>query len=346
MAAIEPRLAIVYEHPEWFASLFAELDRRGIAYDKIDISAHGFDPTVRDVPWTLALNRLSPSAYLRGHGQSIVFGREYLRFLESRGIDVVNRASAFDLETSKVGQLMLLQRLGLPAPRTRVINHVSRATSAAEGLAYPVIIKPNIGGSGAGIQRFDSPAELAEAAQSGTVGLGIDSTALVQEFLPARDGHIVRVEVLNGRFLYAIKVYPNPEGGFNLCPADICHPDAVIAQRAAAPATEPINGTISSASMGFCPVDLPKVALRVEAAAPPSDVIDHVLRIARAAGFDLGGVEYLVNDRDGRIYYYDINVLSNFVADAVNVVGFDPYRVLVDYLVERGRLRAPIPVHS
>ena len=28
------RIAIFYEHPAWFAPLFAEIDRRGIAYDR------------------------------------------------------------------------------------------------------------------------------------------------------------------------------------------------------------------------------------------------------------------------------------------------------------------------
>jgi hypothetical protein len=46
-------------------------------------------------------------------------------------------------------------------------------------------------------------------------------------------------------------------------------------------------------------------------------------------------VEYLVNDRDGQVYYYDVNALSNFVADAPNVVGFDPFPRLVDFLLQR-----------
>jgi len=50
---------------------------------------------------------------------------------------------------------------------------------------------------------------------------------------------------------------------------------------------------------------------------------------------DLGGVEYLVNDRDGEAYFYDINALSNFVADAPEVVGFDPFVNLADYLEQR-----------
>ncbi|HYW31458.1 MAG TPA: hypothetical protein VE869_08135, partial [Gemmatimonas sp.] len=58
-------------------------------------------------------------------------------------------------------------------------------------------------------------------------------------------------------------------------------------------------------------------------------------RISQAAGIDVGGIEYLVDDRDGQHYFYDINALSNFVADAVNVVGFDPFARLVDYLEMR-----------
>jgi len=323
--AREPLLGIVYEHPQWFAPLFAELDRRGLRYDRLDLSAHRFDPE-DGVPWTLVLNRMSPSAYLRGHGRAIPYTREFLRYLEGAGVDVVNGGRAFALETSKVAQLALLRALGLRVPRARVINDPSQAPAAAEGLTFPVVIKPNVGGSGAGIQRYDTPPALADAVAAGGPDLGIDATALVQEFLPARGGHIVRVEVLDGRFLYAIKVYPDPNAGFNLCPADICRVDA--APEAVPPAL----------SADLCPVDLPKVALKVEAAAPPRQVVDDVLGIISAGGLDLAGVEYLVNDRDGEVYYYDVNALSNFVTDAERIVGFDPYGVLVDYLQSRANL--------
>jgi hypothetical protein len=45
-----------------------------------------------------------------------------------------------------------------------------------------------------------------------------------------------------------------------------------------------------------------------------------------------------VNEGDGQIYFFDINALSNFVSDAVNVVGFDPIPRLVDYLLRRAGL--------
>ena len=55
------------------------------------------------------------------------------------------------------------------------------------------------------------------------------------------------------------------------------------------------------------------------------------------AGIEVGGVEYIIDDRDGRLYYYDINALSNFVADGPRVIGFDPYARLADYLEQEAR---------
>ena len=57
----------------------------------------------------------------------------------------------------------------------------------------------------------------------------------------------------------------------------------------------------------------------------------------QAAGIDVGGIEYIVDDRDGEIYYYDINALSNFVADAPRVIGFNPFERLADFLEEEVR---------
>jgi len=74
--------------------------------------------------------------------------------------------------------------------------------------------------------------------------------------------------------------------------------------------------------------------MRVEGYTPPDDVIAAVERIMSASGIDVGGIEYMIDDRDGSLVYYDINALSNFVADAPRVVGFDPFARLVDYLEE------------
>ena len=46
-------------------------------------------------------------------------------------------------------------------------------------------------------------------------------------------------------------------------------------------------------------------------------MIADVERIMQHAGIEIGGVEYITDDRDGQRLYYDINALSNFVADGI-----------------------------
>ena len=317
-------IAIYYEHPDWFRLLFAELDRRGTPYVAIEAAHHQYDPAETESEYALLFNRMSPSADLRGHGQGIFYTLNYLEHLELLGVRVVNNRAAFAFEISKALQLSLLNSLGLPYPRARVINHASRAVEAARDLRFPIVTKANVGGSGAGVVRYDSPESLERAASAGTIDLGIDQTALVQEFIPARDGHITRVETLGGKFLYGIKVFTSGDS-FNLCPADICQTtDGVELTRLA------------------CPIDAPKSGLQVEGYTPPAEVIDAVERIVQAAQIDVGGVEYIVDDRDGSLLYYDINALSNFVADATRVIGFDPHARLVDFLEQEANKCATV----
>src|ERR1043166_6887620 len=191
-------IAIYYEHPHWFTPLFKELERRKVPFVRIDAAKHHFDPAQLNGEgnYRLIFNRMSPSAYRRGHGQGIFYTLYYLDHLEQRGKRVVNGQKAFRYETSKALQLSLLESLGLPYPKTRVINSPADAVQAAHGLRFPIVVKPNIGGSGAGVTRFNSLDELKTAADANSLDLGLDNTALVQEFIPARDGHIVRVEVV------------------------------------------------------------------------------------------------------------------------------------------------------
>jgi biotin carboxylase len=307
-------LGIYYEHPDWYRPLFQELDRRGVPYDALHADRHRYDPSERKPSHAVVFNRMSPSAYTRGRGHLTFYTLQYLAHLDRLGVRVINGYAAWKTEISKAYQLTLLERLGLPYPRARVIHHPTQASDAADGLRFPVVVKPNIGGSGAGIVRFDSPEALARASGEGTLQLGLDSTALVQEYVSADQGRIVRVEVLNGRYLYAIRIY-TPGDSFNLCPADVCQ--GVDGAELARPA---------------CPVDAPKNNLRVEGYTPPDDIIQAVERITTAGGIEIGGVEYMIDPRDGRPYFYDVNALSNFVADAPRVIGFDPFARLADWL--------------
>ena len=67
----QKRIAVYYEHPQWFKPLFAELERRGISHEKLLASAFQYDPTVRQSPYSLIVNRMSPSAHTRGNAHAI-----------------------------------------------------------------------------------------------------------------------------------------------------------------------------------------------------------------------------------------------------------------------------------
>jgi hypothetical protein len=306
-------LAFLYEHPQWFAPVFAELERRHVPFDKFFIPDFWYDIGAAAPSFKVLFNRMSPSAHSRQHGSGIFHTLAYLEHLDLLGVRVINGARAFRYEISKAAQHSLLRHLKLPFIPSRVIHAPHQAVEAAQGLRYPILVKANIGGSGKGIVRFDTLQALEAAVAANQLDLGYDSIALVQEFVPARGGVITRVETLGGRYLYAIRVHLTGQT-FDLCPADICQ-------------------TARGESLNTaCVVEASKAGLKVEGYTPPADVIANIERIVRSAHIDVGGIEYMTDDRDGQIYYYDVNALSNFVADARNVIGFNPFENLADFL--------------
>ena len=278
-----PDLAILYEHPQWLSPLFAALDARGTSYVAWPADGHALDPAERMPPAPLVFNRIAMSSFLRQPDHPIFYAQAAMAHWAACGARVINGTEA-------------LARLG-------GVHRPADLAAAAEGLRFPIVVKANIGGSGAGIVRYDSLEMLRDMAAEGMVPDSIDKVWLVQEYVPVRDGRITRIETMGGRFLYAIDV--DGGGGFDLCPADAC-------------LAEP-----------------GKPAITITRADPPPALIDTAERIVRAADIDLGGIEYMIDDRDGTPRFYDINGFSNFTANPWQVLGWDPHERLVDWLEAR-----------
>ncbi|MBV8686269.1 MAG: alpha-L-glutamate ligase [Alphaproteobacteria bacterium] len=304
-----PDLAVLYEHPKWFEPLFAALVRHGIAFEAIRLSDHRFDPARREAPAPVVLSRVAMSSFLREREHGIFYAEALFDHWAGAGARVLNGAAVVAVDSSKARQLSLIARLGYAAPETRVVHRREDLLAAAGGMRWPLMVKANIGGSGAGIVRYADAAELARSIADGSVPESVDAVLLVQDYVPARGGVITRVETLGGKFLYAIEVETGGDS-FDLCPADAC---------LARPGRR---------------------AVTMRAVQPPPAIVEAAERIARAAGLDVGGVEYLVDDRDGLPRFYDINALSNFVAKPLDVLGWDPHDRLVDFLKDEiGRAR-------
>ena len=309
-------LGVYYEHPEWFEKFFSKLDEKGIDHIKMESRNTSFDPGESQISIgvDVMFNRMSPSAFNRGNENSIFYTLNYLKYLESLGIEIINGYDAYTYEFSKSNQINLLRSLNIKHPKTFVVNHESEILKTAKNLKFPIVLKPNIGGSGANIIKFETYNELKNYLSSNKIDWGIDKTLLVQEFLTAKDSSIIRVETIGGKYIYAIKIHLT-EGEFNLCPADYCKID-----------DQKIDGMKDGVS------DRGSI---VEKFDPPKNIIRNVEKIFQSAKIDVGGLEYLVNSEDDETYIYDINAMSNFVADPDIVLGFDPNDNLVDFVNQK-----------
>ena len=299
MESERERVGLLYEHPAWSTSLIERLTDRGIEVDAVDVGAGrpgrslagGRAPVGR---WINRVNAL-PSA---GRGPSVVAATSHLLLgLELRGHRVVNGHRTWTIGASKAAQVELFDALGLAAPSSLLIDDPASAPAAAAELVFPVLVKPNVGGSGRGIQRFDRLEDLRAAIDGGLVTLGIDGTGLVQRVVEPADGLVHRIEMLGSALFYATDQAVE-SGVFNYCAADGCAVDGGIAL-----------------------VD------------PDPEVVRDAAAVMAAAGADVAAVEYLVDAATGRPCFFDFNPYSNFVAGRDHELGFDPIERYLDHVL-------------
>src|SRR3954452_19325145 len=303
-------IAVLYEHPEWQKPLFAALTRRGVRTAAVDLKRAAFASADRPLA-PLYFNQASPSAYVRGNTRAVPYAMAYMRSLEIHGVRVLNGSAAFALELSKTAQAALFRELDIPAPRSWTFNDIEALRERAAEIPFPVLLKPEQGGSGARIQLIERFAQLEELLAAEPDHWLPDNLLLLQEYIPTDPARgIVRMEFLGGELLYAMRVIAH--GRFNLCPSPVCNPD---------------DGT------GVC--EIPSAAPPVEFDSypdVPSDAVRTAKRIVEAARLDVGGIEYL-ETTDGRRVFYDVNANSNLRPSIAAEWGFDPFERVVDYLV-------------
>lgn len=309
------KIGFLYEHPSWSDSLIAAFEDAGVDLVPVNVGELSFAVSGDDIPFELAVNRVNvmPSP---GRPPQVVFHTlHYLAFLEARGIRTVNGVRAHQAGASKAVQNGIFRRMGLHFPEAVAIYRRSDVRDAAERIGFPLLVKPNIGGSGAGIRRYDSPDELEAAIDNRQFDLGIDGTGLIQRIAPS-DGYVYRVELLGDTLLYAIR-QPVAEASFNYCAADGCsvrdNGDNNDPDSRAAGSENPIQPFV-----------------------PPESILSDVRAVVAAAGADLGGVEYFLDPTDGLPCFYDFNPYSNFVTNGEALFGFSPERRFVEFVTALG----------
>ena len=131
-------IVVFHEHQKWNEPLFAEMNRRHLDWASIDASSSDFDPTVVG-DWDVLVNRMSPSAWTRGHKTAMLQAPEFLRNVESTGIPVINGSASYGFELSKRKQLDLMRRERIRHPEGRPVLNSGEIVGAAicQALEFP-----------------------------------------------------------------------------------------------------------------------------------------------------------------------------------------------------------------
>jgi biotin carboxylase len=291
---------VLHENPEWMPPFAAAFAAEGVDWDETLVTGGSLDLTAEPAEG-LWWSRMSASAHTRGHTAAAEHARALLDLLEAHGRRVVNGRAVLDLELSKVRQLALLRAAGIAVPRTVAVvgGRPEDVLAAAAAVGPPVVVKPNRGGKGLGVARFDSVDELAAGlpmlAEPG------DGVRLVQEYVVPARPRITRAEIVGGELVYAITA-DTERGGFELCPADACA----------------VDGTPASL-----------FALRTELL--PDGLADAYESFARWHGLEVAGFEF-IETADGRAVTYDVNTNTNYNPDVEAVAPRSAARAVARYL--------------
>ena len=217
------KVHVLHENPDWFTPIGAALDAAAVPYEQWLIGDGMLDLDELP-PEGVFWSRLSASSHTRDHPYAKDHARGVLGWLEAHQRRVVNGRRALELEVSKVAQLTALRAAGFDVPRTLAVAGITDLPAAARKLPVPFISKHNQGGKGLGVRLFASHDEFSAYTESPDYQAPVDGITLLQEYLPAAQPFITRVEIVGGAYIYAITA-DTARGGFELCPADACAVD-------------------------------------------------------------------------------------------------------------------------
>lgn len=282
---------ILHENAEWVVPLKAAFAKRGVEPKEwfLDEGQVNFD---KAPPNGIFYNRMSASSHTRGHRFAPELTRVALTWLEQHKRTVINGTQALYLEVCKISQYAALNQAGVKTPATRaVVGKAHLLDAANEFNHWPLIIKPNRGGKGLGVQLMQNPQALQAFIEGTDFETPLDGLWLLQQYIQPQQKFITRCEFVGGEFVYAVNV--NTEQGFELCPADVCAIDD-----------------------GFCPTTAqPQNKFKITDQYNQHPVIAKLQACLKNAHVDIAGIE-IICDQQGEVYAYDINTNTNYNGQA------------------------------
>lgn len=329
----KPKVVVILEDIQSAKQLIQSLcSFREITTEVWNITHGVLDPYTTPDRTAVYYSRLSPSGRTRGNPDSFEYGRNVLEWLNRYGCRVFNGLGAMRLDGSKAIQWLEMDKAGFPRlDRILVCGEHAAPMAIQTHLGVPYLpsdmdnlyatrpgdrawyLKPNHGGSGAGVRRFSNASEVRRIANVHRKPHGGDEPLknapfnmyVFEESVPdalrivtstkqktTMYRRFYRAEFINNRCLYVVLVDAE-DTAKNLCPCEEVHSEGVRFT------------VIPSPSQTFGPHRWS----RFESACQ---------KLIGETGVDFVCFEFAVKS-NGMLFVYDINCNTNYNAPAERV---------------------------
>lgn len=142
--------------------------------------------------YTIWMNRIYPSEA----GEKLINkGLNAVSWLSARNYTTINPLPACIADYDKKFAFDAMEKWKVHTPKTEILSKDLNLEYLKEKYGFPLIIKPNTGGTSLGVKKINSPSELEKTLKSEEV---FSKENIVQKFVKPIENYDVRVGVING----------------------------------------------------------------------------------------------------------------------------------------------------
>ncbi|MDB9996531.1 alpha-L-glutamate ligase [Gammaproteobacteria bacterium] len=293
---------IIHENEEWLSPFEDALTALGAPFTSWYVPEMNFN--LMDVPPEgIFYNRMSASSHSRNHRYEPELALGILEWLKRHQRKVVNGPRALDLEISKIRQYQALEKFNIQTPPTFASVRKQTLMEGSDDISFPLISKHNRAGKGLGVYKFSDKTSLENYINSDEFESSPDGINLLQKFIQSPTETIIRMEFVNGKFLYAVEV--DTSEGFELCPSDSCQVES------------------------NCPTgDVQKFRILKDFKISNLSSYEEFLAVN---DIGIAGIEIII-DSSGEIWTYDVNTNTNYNSLAEEQANISAPKVVAGYL--------------
>lgn len=135
-----------------------------------------------------------------------------LRQLDKAGVVCINSADPIEIVADKLHSSQILSQHNISIPATMIVRHPVDEIIVKERIGFPCVVKVVTGSYGKGVYLCEKRRDFVKLMEF-IRSLGTSKTLIVQEYMAARPGEDLRVLVIGGKVIGAMK-RTAPEGDF------------------------------------------------------------------------------------------------------------------------------------